>query len=292
MAGVFFFEMRRNERRFSNNYADVPSALGLLLFCTSIVMAQELPRVSGVYPTVRIVQSAGPGLIEVKTPWSQSFVSLVPVVTVKDVEIHGSNNANSMYTAVVGYCSAVLLLDGVLIGSNGQGVDAKGCRSSFSLTRAQAVRAEALFGVTRKDRHQIGEKLRATFSVSPKLELVVRIENPLGAPPVQWVRGGAQRGPRDNQFSMRITRNGKPVPEIVAHSMGGISGMGRLGPGEAVEIRAPISSWGDISRPGRYVVQGAFHTELARNDAEAFGGLGRSERWDRRFTGTVSFQVR
>jgi hypothetical protein len=283
--------MRRNERRFSKNYADVPSALGWLLFCTSIVMAQELPRVSGIYETLRIVQSAGPGLIEVKTPWSHSFVGLGPLVSVKDVEIHGSNNANSMYNAVVGNCGVILLLDGVLIGSNGTSVDAQGCRSSFPLTRAQAVRAEALFGVTRKDRHEIGEKLRATFSVSPKLELVVRIENPLGAPPVQWVRGGAQRGPRDNQFSMRITRNGKPVPEIDAHSMDGLMGRPILKPGEAVEMMAPISSWGDISRPGRYVVQGAFWTELFPVGVRP-NDLGRGDRWDRRFTGTVTFQVR
>jgi hypothetical protein len=198
-----------------------------------------------------------------------------------------------MYNAVVGNCGVILLLDGVLIGSNGTSVDAQGCRSSFPLTRAQAVRAEALFGVTRKDRHQIGERLRATFSVSPKRELLVRIENPPGAPPVRWRRGGLQRGLRDNQFSMRITRNGKPVPEIDAPSTigPGLVGWTTLKPGEAVEMKSPISSWGDISRPGRYVVHGAFWTELF-----AVGGrpddLGRGDRWDRRFTGTVSFQVR
>ena len=90
---------------------------------------------------------------------------------------------------------------------------------------------------------------------------------------------------------MRIKRDGKPVAEIVAHSMGGLSGMRRLGPGEVVELRAPISSWGDISRPGRYVVQGAFHTELSPIDADGFGGVWSADHWDRRFEGTVTFVI-
>jgi hypothetical protein len=93
--------MRRNAGRLANRYDSVPGTLGLLLFCTSIVMAQELPRASGVYSAVRIVQSVTRGLLEVKTPWSHEFVSLGPVLSVKDVESHGSNNANSMYNAVV-----------------------------------------------------------------------------------------------------------------------------------------------------------------------------------------------
>jgi hypothetical protein len=76
-----------------------------------MVLAQE-PVASGVYALTRNEQSAG-------------------VLPVKDVEIHGSNNANSMYNAVVHYSgtpcgSAVLQLDGALIGSNGSS-DFRGC---------------------------------------------------------------------------------------------------------------------------------------------------------------------
>jgi hypothetical protein len=268
--------------------------LAALLVCVSTVLAQE-PGASGVYSLTRYEQSAGPGLREVRTSWSHYFVSLGSALPVNNVEIHGSNNANSLYNALVlspgTPCGqAVLQLDGALIGMNGSN-EGRDCTRSFSLTRAQAVRAEAVFGVTRRDRHEIGAKLRATFSVSPALELVVRIENPAGELPVRWSRGGSQRGPRDNQFSMRITRDGQPLEIIDPPSLGGISGLNTFKPGEAVELRAPISSWGNISRPGRYVVKGAFYTELSPMGSSQ-GGLGRGDRWDRSFRGTVTFQVR
>jgi hypothetical protein len=269
--------------------------LAALLACVSIVLAQE-PTASGVYALTRNEQKAGPGLREVRTAWSLFFVSLGSALPVKNAEIHGSNNANSMYNVVVRFSQmpcgqTVLQLDGALIGSNGlsEGMD---CTLSFPLTRAQAARAEAFFGVTRRDREEIGAKLRATFSVSPRFELVVRIENPVGELPVHWVRGGSQRGLRDNQFAMRITRDGQPLAVIDAVSMGGISALDTFKPGETVELRAPISGWGDISRPGRYVVQGTFYTELSPIDVSRQGGLARGDRWDRSFHGTVTFQVR
>jgi hypothetical protein len=277
------------------SFIEMVKTLAALLVCVSTVLAQE-PGASGVYTIMRYEQSAGPGLREVRTAWSLYFVSLGSLLPVKDVEIHGSNNANSMYNAVVRYSwtscgGTVLQLDGALIGSNGSSEGAD-CTRSFSLTRAQAARAEVFFGVTRRDRHEIGAKLRSKFSVSPAFELVVRIENPAGEPPVHWVLGGSQRGLRDNQFSMRITRDGQPLAVIDAPSMGGISALDTFKPGETVELRAPISSWGDISRPGRYVVQGTFYTELSPIGVSRQGCLACGDRWDRSFQGTVTFQVR
>jgi len=99
-----------------------------------------------------------------------------------------------------------------LIGSDGSSEEASECKQSFRLTRDQTTRAEAIFKVKRKDRHQIGKKLIATFTVSPNFELVVRIENPPGAPAVRWTKYWGGR--RDDQFSMRVTLNGKPLGTI------------------------------------------------------------------------------
>jgi hypothetical protein len=268
------------------------------LFVAPFLMTSPLQSpASGVYPIMRSEKNPAPDLQEVVTPWSRQFVSLGPALIIDHFELHSNNNANSLYNAVVSYSSdwcggAVLRLDEVWIGTNGSSGGTPDCKLSFLLTRAQATRAEALFKVKRQNRHEIGEKLHATFSVSPKLEFVVRIENPPHATAVRWIRGGSQRGPRDNQFSMRITRNGKPLPEIDAPSMGGVFALQLLKPGDSVELRAPISSWGDISRTGHYVVQGAFSTELFDAATETPHGLGHSDQWDRRFQGTVTFEVR
>jgi len=205
-----------------------------------------------------------------------------------------------LYNIVVSYSSgalcgsAILQLDDMLIGSAGTSEGASECKQSFRLNRVQAARAEGIFNVTRKDRHEIGEKLIATFSVSPKFELVVRIENPSGATSVRWSRNGSQRGLRDNQFSMRVTCDGKSLTVIDSPPFAGsfISTLGLLRPGESVELRAPISSWCDISRPGQYVVQGAFGTELFGAGDEWPSGSGHSDQWDRTFQGTVTLSVR
>jgi hypothetical protein len=270
--------------------------LRVSLFVVSFLMAPpQQPSAAGLFRIDRSEKNPAPGLQEVVTAWSRQFVSLGPALVIDHVEIHGHNNANNPYDVVVSFSSgalcgsAILRLDGVLFGSGGLIDGASYCKQSFRLNRAQTARAEAIFKVTRKDRHEIGEKLIATFSVSPKFELVLRIENPPVAPAVRWTRYGSGR--RDDQFSMRVTRDGKPLatmdppPSIVSI----ISSVGLLRPGESVELRAPISSWGDISRPGHYVVQGAFSTELFEAGTESPAGLGHSDQWDRRFQGTVTF---
>jgi hypothetical protein len=273
-------------------------ALLLPLLFVSFVTVQQPSGASGVFPITRSEMKPTPGLQQVMTAWSTQYVGLGPALKVEQVEIHGDNNANSMYNVVLRYSSAlcsgagaVLQLNGVLIGLKGSSTGTPGCKYSFALTRDQTTRAEAFFKVKRIDRLEIGKDLRATFSVSPKLRLVLRIENPSHAPTVQWQEGGSQPDQRNNQFSMRITRNGKPLPEINVPDMGGLFGVQTLKQGETVELSTPIAGWGDVSVPGRYVVQAVFYTELAPAGA-GFPGLGRGDRWDRSFRGTVSFEVR
>jgi len=268
------------------------------LFIVSFLVGQQQLPETGVFPILKSEKNHAPGLHELVTPSLRQFVSLGPALVVEKVEIHGDNNANTAYRAVVRYSrgalcgSAVLRLDGVLIGSSGSSDGGTSCKQSFTLTRAQATRTAEIFKVKLQNRHLIGGKLRATFSVSPKFELILRIENPPDGKAVRWRRGGAQRGPRDNQFSMQITRNGRPLAKVEAFSWGGPSSVHTLKPGESVELRAPISSWGDISRRGSYVVEGAYYTALYEPGPEMPHGLGSSDQWDRRFQGTATFEVR
>jgi hypothetical protein len=267
-----------------------------LLVFAGVLVAQQPPLPSGFYPIIRGESIAGPGLREVVIAQQRQFVELDAALSLNGIEIYAANNENSIFYAFVRYtrpaCVRVVLqLDALSISSNGWGQDPDGCDVSFNLTPEQATRAANLFGTQRQDRREIGQHLQATFLVSDNRELVLRITNPQDGPAVQWRLGGRNRGPRDNQFSMRITRDGQLIPTIGASDLGGLSTMKLLRPGESAEVRAPISSWGDVSRPGRYVIEGAYETSLAPGGADTLG-VDRRSRWDRRFTGTATFDFR
>ena len=269
----------------------------LLLF-SSALMGQEPRLVPGVYP-VSSDSGPGPGLRNIATSGGRRFVRLGSPLSSQRAEIYAGNNRNDLFFAMVyfpgtGCSDSLLQLDAESILSTGYGSDSNSntCNVFFSLTPVQAARAAAFFKTTRQDRHEIGERLSATFSVSDSLELVVRITNPPEASPVQWQKGGRNRGARDNQFSMRITRDGQPVRTIEAIDLGGLSGMMVHEPGQAIEVRAPITNWGDISIPGRYVVEGAYEIVLTPVGVRPYADGRRGEMWDRRFEGRATFEVR
>jgi hypothetical protein len=271
-----------------------PRSRALILFLTLSVclLGQEAPLPSGVYliaPAASVHQIQLPG---------QPVVHLSAALTVKDARMHSTSNANSVFNLYVHHTSpppctgAILQLDRDTIRSNGGGSGQEGCSVLFTLTAEHATRAAAFFGTTRNDRKEVGERLRATFSVTDNRQLVVRIENPPDAPAVYWEHGGRNRGPRDNQFSMRLTRDGQALTPVGAFDFGGLMTMPLLQPGGFVELSAPISSWGDVSVPGRYVVEAAYETALAPFNGDLMASPRMDLAWARRFEGTASFEVR
>jgi hypothetical protein len=272
------------------------SIAGIFLWMAAVIAGQETVLPSGIYPITHIELAARPGLHQIRP---NQFAGIGPALSFKSIGIYSVNNANTSFSLVVEYrgpvCSSALMqLDTQAIlsysgggeTSNQPGV-ARNCDVSFTLTPMQAERASKLFHTTRHTRHEIGGQLAGTFSIANSRYLVLRLSNPPDAPAIQWYQRG-HRGPRDDQFSMRITRNGKPVQVILAADFGGPGSFRTLNPGGQFEIRAPIAGWGDISSPGHYVVEAAYETIL-----QPTGDFPdhRTEVWDRRFEATVSFDV-
>lgn len=221
-------------------------------------------------------------------------------ITPTRAELYATQNDNRQYSLQFFYrredCrEAVLVIGTTELVSNGYSSDDVSCAASFTLDRAQADRTASALGIQRRDRSEVGARLTGTFAPSaPRIrpgeaiEVVLTITNPPGAPPVRWRQGGRNRGPRDNQFSLIIERDGQPIAPIEAWDFGGLTGMPTLAPGESVTVRAPIAAWGDIARPGRYVVRCTYETELTVATGDPFA----NPTWDRRFEGVIRFEVR
>jgi hypothetical protein len=231
----------------------------------------------------------------------------VPGARIRPVRtlLYAAQNDNARYRLMVFYgqpgsCGDALLTLGTdAIPNRSLGANEQNCTVSFVLTRALADRAAAALRIPRQDRSPLGEAITGTFAPSARrarrgapVEVVLTIESPAATPTVGWERGGRSRGPRDNQFSLRIERNGQPVPPIEAQDLGGPFDYQPLSAGTTAEVRAPVAAWGDISRPGRYVVHCRYETSFVPDGIDPSDDTHRGAVWDRVFEGTIRFQVR
>jgi len=221
------------------------------------------------------------------------------------VLLFSTMNDNSSFDLYVWYrdknsAPGLLVMGSTMLLSNGSGSDSTGVMVGFRLTPAEATTAATILRTRRQDRHPVGDLVVGTFAPSKNryvgpndlVEIVFTMKNPATAPAIKYRHGGAQRGPRDDQFAFTITRDGVPVPPIAAMNFGGLSSMPPLAPGASVEIRTPLAGWGDITPKGHYVVECSWTTELAPGDADPYADDQRGAMWDRVFTGRTSFDVR
>ncbi|MCC7534714.1 MAG: hypothetical protein IT379_00795 [Deltaproteobacteria bacterium] len=223
------------------------------------------------------------------------------------VLLYARNNANTEYALDVrrnvrsaSECGQGLLsLGGRTVASGSYGSGPTECSLFFELDRAFADEAARRWNVRRQDRSPVGERATADFAPSraryargEAVEIVVTLRNPADAPAIQWQRGGRQRGPRDNQFSFRIRRDGQPVTPIEAFDFGGLAGFIALPPGGTAEVRTPVAPWGDVSLPGRYEVECTYETVLVPGGVQPWTDDAYGSMWDRTFTGRVTFEVR
>src|SRR5262245_55451965 len=95
-----------------------------LFMAVFLTASPQQPSASGLFRISRSEKNPASGLQEVVTAWSRLYISVGPELVINHVEIHGHNNANSMYDAVVRFSgalcgSAILRLEGEWIGSSG-----------------------------------------------------------------------------------------------------------------------------------------------------------------------------
>lgn len=288
------------------------AALALIILPGAAAHAlQALP--DGAYAIASTSPTATPDSVEVRgangsASWVQPGARLVPHA----VRVYATTNANDAFALDILYphapgrptgsdCAQGLLsLAGTVRLSDSWGGDSDTCNIDFALTPREAQLAASAFHTQRQDRHPIGEAMTSTFSTPHRrvrrgapVEIVLVLRNPAGAPVVQWQRGGANRGPRDDQFDFTVTRDGQPLTNLDAMNFGGLLQYIPLGPGEtSEELRAPLASWVDLSAPGHYVVQCRYRTVLLPEGVDAFEDGTMGALWERTFEGTVTFDVR
>lgn len=221
--------------------------------------------------------------------------------------LFAGDNQNTRYELMVRYRhpgmkqggEGELVVGGDVLKTSGYGSDSDSLMLDWELSATDASRVAAMLHIARQERHPIGDALKGTFAPVQKtvksgqlVEMELTIENPPSAPAVKYTQGGRQRGPRDDQFSFTVTRNGQPVAPISAYNLGGISTMPELAPGATATFKTTVDGWADVTAPGHYVVECRWETELAPGGVDPYDDAHRGEAWDKAFTGTVSFDVR
>ena len=283
-----------------------PSLALLLLLPEAAHALQNLPE--GAYTIASTHPASVEGAIEAQGSGGQaSWIRPGARLTPTQVRVFATSNANDAFTLDIRYprigseCAQGLLsLAGTARVSGSWGGDDTACSLNFLLSPTEAQLAATAFHTVRQDRHPLGERLTATFTTPHRrvrsgadVEIAVVLANPADAPLVRWQRGGANRGPRDDQFDFTVTRDGQPLTNIEAMNFGGLSQFLPLAPGAASEtLRVPLASWVDLSARGHYVVQCRYHTVFLPEGVEPYGEGTMGAFWDRTFEGTVTFDVR
>ena len=284
------------------------SFLAVLLF--PVVHAHALANLpDGAYAIASSHTTQAPDAVEVRdSHGSASWVRPGARLSPTEVRVYADSNANDAFTldlrspraAGVNCEQGLLSLGGTVRVSSSWGGDATACNINFPLSPAEAQLAATAFHTLRQDRHPLGERVTSTFSTPHRrvrrgapVEVVFSLTNAVGAPVVRWQRGGADRGPRDDQFSFSVTRDGQPLTNIDAMNFGGLSQFIALAPGTtSEEVRVPLASWVDLSQRGHYVVQCSYHTVFIPDGVEPYHHDTMGQFWDRTFEGSVSFEIR
>ena len=194
---------------------------------------------------------------------------------------------------------AALIVGGAALLSEGGGSDNGVSTLNFELASSEAAGASRVLSITRQDRHPVPQRIAAAFApthpsyvIGDPVEVVLTLDNPPGAPTVTINRGGRQRGPRDNQFSFTITRDGAAVAPVDGQDFGGISQMQPFAPTTRMELRASLDRWAKLDRAGHYDVTCSYETTISPDGARPHEDDQRGAVWDITFTGRVAFDIR
>jgi hypothetical protein len=122
-----------------------------------------------------------------------------------------------------------------------------------------------------------GHKLRVTFTPTKQsfasgteVTAVLRITN-VGAEPIAFMKGGRNRGSRDNQYIISANRYTQPVPDIGnSQHFGGMAGKYVLQPAATFEDTISLSKWFAFDTSGHYFIHGSYFLDFVEPDAESW----------------------
>lgn len=222
-------------------------------------------------------------------------------LVVTDPVVYSIQNDNERYqlsvrtTGALDTSWAFLVLDDQRHRADSIGQDNSIATASFLLDRAQAVRAARQLPAPIHYRERLDEGLVADFQLPEAVlagepipvTLTVRKES---GPTVGVVRGGRNRGPRNNRFSFHIEHNGESVTQQKGPDFGGLSQVESLSPGETFSVTADLSRWATLT-PGQYTIRCQYDGELYKLNMHQ-QPKDRRLGWDVRFTEDATLTVR
>jgi hypothetical protein len=126
------------------------------------------------------------------------------------------------------------------------------------------------------ERRHPGHRMKAefipakpTFKIGEPVPVVLRISN-VGDSAFMFMRGGRQRGARDNQFAFNAQLDRRMLPDVgdPVH-FGGIGGHDLVKPGEHVEIPVDLKKWFSFEEAGVCQMRGSYYMMFVKPDPDA-----------------------
>jgi hypothetical protein len=106
---------------------------------------------------------------------------------------------------------------------------------------------------------------KSEFNTNEPVMVKFQLKN-LDERTVIFMRGGSNRGSRDNQYGFRaMFQYSQPVADTgSAINFGGLFGPESLEPGNAFEDQIDLKKWFAFDKPGRYEIHGFYHLAFCR----------------------------
>lgn len=241
-----------------------------------------------------VVAKGGPGTIRAERFGAKAVAAkMATKVVPREVTLTAHDNTNTEFTMWVVFPrqkvekDLFLSADGTWFTSGGFGHDDTGSQASFQLDRPTAVRIAKALGLTLNERTKLDAGLQATWVFPPVVSMnakgpitvKLRVKN-AGAATLGFAIGGRQRGPRDNRFEFKISRNGTPIAIVDAPDFGGLMYYKVLKTGEEHELSVDLRAWADLKLPGHYQIDALYGGELVKDGVMPTTAADRKNLWD------------
>ena len=101
--------------------------------------------------------------------------------------------------------------------------------------------------------------------------VTLRITN-VGINAVSFMKGGRNRGPRDNQYTFSATYRGKQVEDVgPGYDFGGIAALRTLRPGDVFEDKVNLQKWFPFKEgAGLYEIHGSYYLGFQDPDDDSW----------------------
>jgi len=204
-------------------------------------------------------------------------------------EIFSENNENTRFrlSVTVPYdpdlrsSSYILFVDGTAYQQRGAGSSQKDTSSAsfyYIMGDYNATQVAKYFGAPLRYRKHPGYDLQVSFTPSKQefdhgeeVIVTLRITN-VGTKAVSFIKGGRNRGPRDNQYTFSATYRGKQVEDVgPVYDFGGIAATRILRTGDVFEDKVNLRKWFPFKEgAGLYEIHGSYYLGFQDPDDDSW----------------------